>query len=180
MKPKIQFGLLIIFVFNVILNLLPGSWFRCLLLRLIRCKVGNGVGMHSWTRFTWPGRFSIGDDSTVNFDCFLDTRGSISIGAHTMIGHRCSIYTASHDINDVNFAGVKKSVEIGDYVVVFPHSLIMPGVKIGKGAVIMPGSVVTRDVGEYQVVGGVPARFVKERSQILDYKLAHQYLFIDS
>lgn len=94
-----------------------------------------------------------------------------------MIGHRCSIYTATHDIDDPNFSGVIKTVEIGDYAVVFPHSLIMPEVKIGRGAVVMPGSIVTKDVGDFHVVGGVPAKFVRERSQVLAYKLDYQYLF---
>jgi len=177
---KVQFGLLLIFLFNITLNLLPGSWFRGLLLRLVGCQIGKGVGIHSWLRLTWPRRLAIGDDSTVNFGCFLDTRGSITIGAHTMIGHKCSIYTATHDIDDPKFSSVKKPVEIGDYVVIFPHSLVMPGVKIGRGAVIMPGSIVTKDVGEFHVVGGVPARLVRERSRVLDYKLDYQYLFINS
>lgn len=73
-----------------------------------------------------------------------------------MVGHNCRIYTTSHDLDSGDFAQSKKPVRIDDYAVIFPSSLIMPREHIGRGAVVRPGSVVTKDVAAWTVVGGNP------------------------
>jgi acetyltransferase-like isoleucine patch superfamily enzyme len=93
------------------------------------------------------------------------------------IAHDTKIYTLGHDIDDPHFAVKGAAVEIGDYVCIFSQVLIMPGVKLGKGAAVYPGSVVTKDVGEYEIVGGNPARFIRYRSKDLQYRVNHDYWF---
>ena len=56
-------------------------------------------------------------------------------------------------------------VTIGDWVYIGTNSLIMPGITIGDGALIAAGSVVTKDVPEYSIVGGVPAKVIKSRKE---------------
>ena len=56
--------------------------------------------------------------------------------------------------------------------------MIMPGVSVGKGAVVLPGAIVTHDVGEYEIVGGVPAKRLGMRSKKLIYNLDWKPTFI--
>ena len=58
---------------------------------------------------------------------------------------------------------------VEDYVWIGTGAIILPGLKIGTGAVIGAGSVVTKDVGDYDFVAGNPAKFIKKRSSVLEY-----------
>jgi maltose O-acetyltransferase len=75
-----------------------------------------------------------------------------------------------HDIDSPDFATIGGPVTIEDYVYIGPRTIILPNIRIGRGAVVTAGAVVTKDVPEYAVVGGVPARFIRERSRDLRYK----------
>ena len=80
-----------------------------------------------------------------------------------------------HDINDPYFRNKGKEVKIEDYVCIFTNVLIMPGVTIKRGAVVYSGSVVVKDVEEYTIVGGNPAKMIGTRSKDLRYQLNHGY-----
>lgn len=174
-KCRVQIQLYIISLYNLILRILPFHQARVFFLRMCGASVGKGVAVHGRVYFTRPGNLQLGAYSTINKDCYVDTRGGVAVGDSVMIGHNSFIYTAGHDIDCKDFSGYNAGVEIGDYAVVFPHSLIMPGVKVGKGAVILTGSVVTKDVDEFAVVGGNPCKFIKHRSHGLNYR--HEYRF---
>jgi len=79
------------------------------------------------------------------------------------------IYTLQHDMESPSFDAVGAPVIIEDYVYIGPRAIILPGVRIGYGAVVGAGAVVTKDVPPYAVVGGVPAKFIHERNHDLDY-----------
>ena len=85
------------------------------------------------------------------------------------IGPRVSIITADHDIQAANFAGRSMKIDIGDFAFIGINATILPGIRIGKGAVISAGAVVTKDVDEFTIVGGVPGKKIGERSKSLNY-----------
>jgi putative colanic acid biosynthesis acetyltransferase WcaF len=89
-----------------------------------------------------------------------------------------SVYTRQHDIDSPDFAEIGAPVEIGDYAFVGSHAIVLPGVAIGRGGVVGAGSVVTRDVEPYTLVAGAPARFVRRRSQELNYELGYAKRFV--
>jgi maltose O-acetyltransferase len=105
----------------------------------------------------------MGKNSCVNFECYLDNRRGIYIGNNVGIAHNVKIYTLGHDINSPSFQTKGAPVVIEDNVFIFSNALIMPGVTIHEGAIVLPGAVVTKDVPARNVVGGNPARVVKER-----------------
>ncbi len=131
--------------------------------RFVGVKIGRGSTIHMGVRFFAPRGVVIGQDSIIGFRSFLDGRAKLTIGNHVDIASEVMIYNSEHDINSDDFHATESEVTIEDYVFVGPRAIILPGVNIGKGAVIAAGAVVTRDVPDFAIVGGVPAVVLGER-----------------
>jgi len=108
----------------------------------------------------------IGDDFYMNVGCHL--LGEISIGSHVMIGSQVVIWGRDHGIMNNNTPMKQQPhksspIIIEDDVWIGAHVTILKGVKLGKGSVIGAGSVVTKDVPEYAIFAGNPAKLIKYR-----------------
>lgn len=161
-----------------IIGFIPIHTIRILAYKLDGVKIGKGTHIHMGTQFFNPNGVKIGEGSIIGQNAFLDGRDKLVIGNHVDIASDVLIYNCEHDINSEDFAPAKGSVEIGDYVFIGPRVIILPGIKIGKGAVIAAGAVVTKDVGEFEIVGGVPAKVIGERKvKDLHYRLGRSRLF---
>jgi acetyltransferase-like isoleucine patch superfamily enzyme len=156
---------------------MPSYTLRHLYLRsVLGFTLGRGAAIHMGCFVT--GRlFSIGENSVINRNCKLDGRGGLTIGANTSISPECAILTLTHEVNDPGFAAKVGPVTIGDRVWLGTRALVLPGVRIGDGAVVGAGSVVTRDVAAYTIVAGNPARPIGQRSADLTYALRYFPLF---
>ena len=106
---------------------------------------------------------TIGKDVFINSGCHFQDQGGIEIGNGCLIGHNVVLATINHDLypenNRVNhYAPIKlgKSVWVGS------NSTILPGVTVGDWAVIAAGAVVTHDVPPLTIVGGVPAKVIRD------------------
>lgn len=146
------------------------SWrfnrFRCLLLRLFGAELASergGVSVHPGARITAPWRLSIGPTSSIANQAWVYALDKIEIGEKTCIGEYVKLLAGYHDITTTNFAFRTKPIKIGSCVWIATGAMVLPGVTIGDGAVVAAGSVVTKDVEPWTVVGGNPARFIKKR-----------------
>lgn len=108
------------------------------------------------------GRINIGDNVFINRNCMLVSRKSITIGNGTTIGPNTIIYDHDHNFSG-NPADSEKEIIIDSDVWIGGSCVILKGVKIGTGAIVAAGSVVIKDVAPYVIVGGVPARKIKDR-----------------
>jgi putative colanic acid biosynthesis acetyltransferase WcaF len=161
------FGLYAIFLTGYI----PSHGLRKFLYRyLFGVKIGRRSIIHWQTRWFKPSGIRIGNECNIGNNAFLDGRCGLTIGNRVATGAEIMIYTLQHDIDSADFGTAGGPVIIEDYVYIGPRAIILPNVHVGCGAVIAAGAVVTSDVSDFAVVGGVPAKFLRERSRDLDYK----------
>jgi putative colanic acid biosynthesis acetyltransferase WcaF len=165
-------------LYNRGITLIPSFSVRHAALRyLYRMRIGSGTNLEMGVRVFAPQRIRIGDHSVVHFDAILDGRSGLEIGNCVDIGIESQIWTLEHDIDDPDYGNKAGKVSIQDYAVIGGRSTILPGVTVGEGAVVGVGAVVTKDVVPYALVGGVPARFIRERNRNLRYEISYRRYF---
>lgn len=157
---------------------IPLHYVRRFFYRLYGVKIGKGSTIHMGAVFYNPRNIVIGDGSIIGEGAVLDGRDKLIIGNHVDIASEVMIYNGEHDINDENFKPVFGAVTINDYVFIGPRAIILPNVKIGIGAVIGAGAVVTKNVENMSIVGGVPAKEIgKRKVSNLSYRLGRAAWF---
>jgi acetyltransferase-like isoleucine patch superfamily enzyme len=158
---------------------LPSARFRRFVYRrLFGLKVHPTAWIYPRAQIRSPKSVAIGPGSIVGLDAILDGRGSLSIGAHVNLSSEVAIWTDEHDPNDPDFRSRRSPVRIDDYAWLSFRATVLPGVSIGRGAVIAAGSVVTRDVPPMSIVAGVPARMIGRRQSDPSYSLKGPYPFM--
>lgn len=131
--------------------------------KIMNFKIEKGSHVFMGCHFDCSGNLIIGKNSVINANCRFDVRGTIKIGENVSISSDVIILTADHDMDTINMQGRDRKVILEDYVWVGTRAMIMPGVTIGRGAVVAAGAVVTKNVEAFKVVAGVPAKVIKER-----------------
>lgn len=155
----------------------PSHRFRRLVYRRAGVRLARTSSLHWRARFFAPEGLSVGEWTTVGNDAFFDAREGISIGSSVNIAAEVRVYTREHDINAPDFAEIGAPVVIEDYAYIGTRVTVLPGVRIGRGAVVASGAVVTRDVPPYVMAGGVPAKHIGERTRDLRYRLGYAKRF---
>lgn len=140
--------------------------------KILNYKIGINSSIHM-DCFVTGENINLGDNVIINRRCYLDGRIGINFKNNISISPEVYILSLDHDPNDFKFATRGSIVTIEDDVWIGARALILPGVTIGKGAVIAAGSVVTKNVEPYKIVGGVPSRILSDRNKNLDYKCAY-------
>lgn len=156
---------------------LPSHSFRLMILRRLGARIGERTSVHRGCHFYNVPGLRMGRNSVVNQGVILDARRGLMIGDNVSISEQAIIYTLQHDLDDANFEVTGSPVTIGDRAFIGARAIVLPGVNIGEGAVVAAGAVVTRDVPPFTVVGGVPAKPIRQRSQDLHYELDYRRLF---
>lgn len=143
---------------------LPARRLRHALYRAMGLTLGEGALIHRGLEIRDPRRVRIGTGSVIGFDAVLDGRSGITIGRHVNLSSQVAIWTMQHDHRDPAFRASGAPVSIGDRAWLSFRVTVLPGVSVGEGAVVAAGAIVTRDVQAYEIVAGVPARVVGQRS----------------
>ena len=170
---KIKLNLLGLSLFSAFLiGRVPWHGLRLFVYRyFFGIKIGRKSVVHWRARFYGMNGIRIGEHTIIGNDAFFDGRYGLTIGNRVNIAGETAIFTAQHDPDAPDFKMVGGAVEIDDYVYIGSRVTILPGVKIGKGAVVATGAVVVSNVEPYTMVGGVPAHFIKNRNRDLNYQL---------
>ncbi len=133
-------------------------------------EIGNNVyiGHYTIIKGYYKNLLIIGDHCWIGQQCFLHAAGGLFIGKGVGIGPGVRILTSQHEATDIEvpvyFTPLKfERVEIDDGSDIGAGTIILPGVKIGKGVIIGAGSVVTHDVPDFEIWAGVPAKKLRTR-----------------
>ena len=118
--------------------------------------------------FWFPGQISIGRCVSINEWVFIDGYGGVEIGDDCRIAHGCSFVSEDHIFGDPSIPIRLQGKEAGPIVIgndcwFGAGARVTKGVTIGRGCIVGAGAVVTRDIPEYSIAVGVPARVVKSR-----------------
>jgi acetyltransferase-like isoleucine patch superfamily enzyme len=126
------------------------------------------VGHQTILKGYHKNRITIGDGAWIGQQCFLHGAGGITIGRNVGIGPGVKIVTSSHRLDQLDRPILKSDLEFAPVVVeddsdIGTGAILLPGVRVGRGAQVGAGAVVTRDVAERGIVAGVPARALGRR-----------------
>lgn len=130
--------------------------------KLTGLVVADGVHIAEWRRLR------LGNNVSIQNNCYLSCEGGLEIGENVSIGHGTSILTTEHSYQDhsipiKNQPIVFKATKISNNVWIGAKATILAGITIGEGAIIGAGSVVTKNVEKNAIVAGVPAKLIKYR-----------------
>lgn len=124
--------------------------------------VGDGFGLFPPFHTDCGKNIHIGKNVFINSGCHFQDQGGIYIDDGTLIGHGVALATLNHEQDPDHRSNMyPKPIRIGKRVWIGSNSTVTQGVTIGDGAIVAAGAVVTKDVPERTVVGGVPAKVIK-------------------
>lgn len=164
-------------LWNHVFAKIPLYWFRHFVARhFYGLRLGRS-NLHRDVFLLSPWLIRVGDDVNIQMSCFLDGRGTITIGNNVDLTPGVRILTEQHDIDSPDYSTVKGPVVIHDNAVIGSWAMILPGVIIGEGAVVAAGSVVTKSVEPYTMVAGNPAVKKRNRARMLCYNVSFRRPF---
>jgi len=133
-------------------------------------EIGDGVyiGHYTILKGYHSNRMVIGSGTWIGQQCFFHSAGGLVIGCDVGIAPGVKIITSAHALDEIERPILHSTihfapVSIGDGSDIGVGAIILPGVHIGRGAQVAAGAVVSSDVADYAVVGGVPARLIRMR-----------------
>jgi len=140
----------------------------------VLCCFGEDTTVHPSVDIRHPQNVSIGSRASVNHGSELHGAGGIVIGDGTLISFNVLIFSDIREFRNPGAIGgqkkLKKPVRVGSDVWIGAGAIILPGVEIGDHAIVGAGAVVTKDVDQWEIVAGNPARHIGSRLNEVEYK----------
>lgn len=158
---------------GAILRILPGIeglFLRAIFYKTLFISAGKKLIIYPNVFIIFSNKISVGNRVAINRGTYIDGRGSLIIGNNVLIGPNCVIATAGHGNSTTKIPMSEQdittgAITIGDDVWIGANVVINMGVTLHNGSIIAAGSVVTKDIPEYTVYGGVPAKFISDRKE---------------
>jgi acetyltransferase-like isoleucine patch superfamily enzyme len=150
------------------LPMLGGDVLRYAVLKLFLRRLEGWVWFRDNVTIWFPEGVSVGGGSMIGENCFLDGYSGLTIGRNVLVAHNASIIAEDHGFASRRIPirlqpKTTGPIVIGDDVWIGCGARVLKGVTVGTGAIVGAGSVVTKDVPPYSIVGGIPARVLRMR-----------------
>ena len=139
------------------------SGWRAMLLRMFGARVGRKCMIRRTSRVYYPWKLSVGELTSLGDRVEIYNLGPVSIGARVTISQEAYICAGTHDYTKRSMPLLTPPVVIEDDVWICARAFVGPGITVGCGAVVAAGAVVVKDVPTWAMVGGNPAKFIRER-----------------
>lgn len=136
--------------------------FRQIIAKKLFKRCGDGFIANEGCRFNYGHLIEVGDNVTWNHCCYIDSKGGVEFCDYSMITEYTKIFSHSHSESN-HMERTYNKVVIGEYAKIYTAATILPGVTVGKGAVVATGSIVTKSVDDFTLVAGIPAKPIRER-----------------
>lgn len=148
----------------------PRQWWswRSRLLRLFGAKIGKNVQLHPTVDIIIPWNLEISDDVSVGDHAILYALGKITLTHKAMISQRAHLCAGTHDYNDPAFPLIKSQIRIGEGTWICADVFIGPDINVGAGSIVGARSVVVKDVPDFVVAAGHPAKVIRKRKPLED------------
>lgn len=144
----------------------PLHFWRTFLLRCFGAKVGFGAHVYPAVKIWAPWNLEIGEETGIANGVTLYSQGKIRIGKRAVISQGSHLCAGTHDFEQPGFPLITKPITIGDHAWLAAEVFVHPGVSIGEGCVIGARSVVTKDLPEWMVCSGFPAKVLRARERL--------------
>lgn len=145
-------------------SFLPLHAARIAMVRAWGARIHQTATLYHGFQIRSARQLTIGERSSIGDGAILDGRGGLTIGSNVNLSTQVHIWTAQHDWNAPDFDYVSAPVTVGDHAWLSTRVTVLPGARIGEGAVVAAGAVVTKDLEPWGLYGGVPARRIGDRS----------------
>ena len=142
----------------------PLFGWRRFVLRCFGASVGEGVNIYSSATIYFPWNLEIGDWSSIGERAMIYNLGPITIGEQVTVSQQAHLCAGTHDHTDPAMPLVKPPITVHDQVWICADAFVGPYVTVGEGAVVGARAVAVKDVPEWTIVGGNPARSIKKRT----------------
>ena len=160
---RLVWNIVYIFLFRPFASRLFKKW-RVLVLKCFGAKIEWSSHIYASVKIWAPWNLEMGKNSSLGpkVDCY--NQGKIGIGANTVISQKTYLCASTHDYTKKNFPLILKPITIGDGIWIAADAFIGPGVVIGNNVIIAARSVIIKNVEENMVLGGNPAKVIKQRN----------------
>ncbi|HKB70122.1 MAG TPA: acyltransferase [Thermoanaerobaculia bacterium] len=143
-------------------NVLLGTRMRAMLARRVFRRCGKNVRIFHECEFSFGYNLSVGDDVTIHRNVLIDDRGEVVVGNNVSISDFANVYSHAHAVEDINDVSLGRTI-IGDNTRITYHSTVFSDVKIGHDAMLGSHGVANKDIPDFEIFGGVPARKIAQK-----------------
>jgi acetyltransferase-like isoleucine patch superfamily enzyme len=164
-------------LYNLIVTHIPFHFIRQGFLRAFGATIGTNSCIMLGTSILDIEFLTIGDNTSIGARCLLDARAGLYIGNDVTIASDVQFIGGGHDVNHPDFLPVPIPTVVEDYAWIASRAMVLPSF-IRRGAVVAAQAVVNKDIGECEIVGGVPAKLIGKRNpEALKYRGGYRPLF---
>ncbi len=171
--PSIKDPLLLDYLLNTFVNKIPFPEVRVELYRRAGMTIGNQTNIMMHCVVLQARDITIGPNCIIGPYTTLDGRGTLTVGRNVNIAGDVLLIAGHHLVDSPTAEGKVGKLVIEDNAWVAMRATILPGVTVGEGAYVAAAALVNRDVEPYTLVGGVPAKKIRDRARDIQYTLNH-------